>query len=245
MFVGRSHHTIHHAKLVTFIISTVLHKQPMRTTHVWEGLKCLVEGCSMKVESVLSSIAQYSLGSKVEVWSLSRSFTTCVTQAEETSLELETLFKCSRLFQYLGLRDLLGKHLGSLLCDGPFFRAWGSKQCGGTRNFSLGMARPWQKQPHSHSRQAPGCLYVTGPCSLDPMENCHQQLPSCLMLMQSARSLYTWRQFRLRGDWLKFKRSHAIVILKRNFMIHHFWCNLICLIKLYFTHSSFLMGQFK
>lgn len=141
----------------------------------------------------------------------------------------------------LWLRDL--GNTWSLLCDGPFFGVWESKQYGDSRCFSLGMTRPCQKQPHSHSRQALGCLYVTDPCWPQPVENCHQQLPSCLMLMQSARSLYTWRQFSLGGDWLKFKRSHAIVILKRNFMIHHFWCNLICLIKLYFTHSSFLMGQ--
>lgn len=144
--------------------------------------------------------------------------------------------------------DLRLRGLGnswSLLCDGPFFGVWESKQYGGSRCFSLAMTRPCQKGPHSHSRQDLGCLYVTDPCWSQPVANCHQQLPSCLMLMQSARSLYTWRQFSLRGDWLKFKRSYAIVILKRNFMIHHFWCNLICLIKLYFTHSSFLMGQSK
>lgn len=140
----------------------------------------------------------------------------------------------------------LRKHLKSIMWW-TFLRGLGVQTTWrqGSRCFSLGMTRPCQKQPHSHSRQALGCLYVTDPSWPQPVENCHQQLPSCLMLMQSARSLYTWRQFSLGGDWLKFKRSHAIVILKRNFMIHHFWCNLICLIKLYFTHSSVLMGQSK
>lgn len=52
MFVGCSHHTIHHAKLVTFIISNSPPKEPMRTTHVWEGLKRLGKGSSQYTEAL-------------------------------------------------------------------------------------------------------------------------------------------------------------------------------------------------
>lgn len=143
-------------------------------------------------------------------------------------------------------RPLLGVSQESLLCVDP------SLGSGSSNNMKVLDVSPWtcldpDRGSHIPIPHRPWAVSVSlsHACSLQPVENCHQQLPSCLMLMQSARNLYTWRQFRLWGEWLKFKRSHAIVILKRNLMIHHFWCSLICLIKLYFTHRSFLMGQFK